>query len=100
MPAHPTWLARIPRAIQELRAFPRPFVDRPLVEALLGIGRRRAQQIMAPCVSDRVGSSGIVDRETLIRHLETIASGDAGQFEIRRRRKVASLLDQLRTDRT
>lgn len=34
--------------IEELQALPRPFVDRATVEFLLGVGCRRAQQIMTP----------------------------------------------------
>jgi len=55
---------------------------------------------MAPCVSDRVGTNGLADRAALITHLRSIAEGDAGQFEVHRRQKVASLLEQLRVERT
>src|SRR4051794_37333901 len=55
---------------------------------------------MAPCVSDRVGTNGLADRDALITHLRSIAEGDAGQFEVHRRQKVASLLEQFRVERT
>jgi len=48
MPARPTWLRDFDRIVAALRASPRPFVDRAMVEALLDVGRRRAQQILAP----------------------------------------------------
>jgi hypothetical protein len=41
MPAKPLWYSRIHLIIQNLQSLPRPFVDRPTVEFLLGVGRRR-----------------------------------------------------------
>lgn len=57
MPAKPVWYSKLDEILRDLRSLPRPFVDRETVEQLLGVGRRRAQQIMAPCISDRIGSS-------------------------------------------
>ena len=53
MPAKPLWYSRIHEIVRELDALPRPFVDRATVEFLLGVGRRRAQQILAPCITER-----------------------------------------------
>lgn len=99
MPAKPVWYSRINEIVTELRSVPRPFVDRATVEFLLGIGRRRAQQILAPCISDRVGANGLADREVVIDHLRRLAESDDGFYERQRRRKVAGILDQLRADR-
>jgi len=99
MPAKPRWYSKINDITRELRALPRPFVDRPTVEFLLGVQRRRAQQIMAPCVSDCVGTNGLADRDALIAHLRRLAEGDGGYYEQRRRRKVAEILMQLEKER-
>jgi len=99
VPAKPRWYSKIGDVIQELESFPRPLVDRATVEFLLGVGRRRAQQILAPCVTDRVGANGLADREALITHLRRLAEGDEGHYERRRRRKVAEILAQLHQDR-
>ena len=77
---------------------PRPFVDRATVEFLLGVGRR-AQQILAPCITERVGTSGLADRDALIAHLRRLAEGDDGYYERHRRRNVAEILTQLKKDR-
>jgi hypothetical protein len=45
MPARPAWIGRINEICTELERLPRPFVDRSTLEALLQVGRRRAQQI-------------------------------------------------------
>src|ERR1022692_5214490 len=66
MPAKPAWYSKINDIIRDLQSLPRPFVDRATVEFLLGVGRRRAQQIMAPSITDRVGANGLADRTPLI----------------------------------
>ena len=99
MPAKPTWYSQIDHIVKELQASPRPFVDRPTVEFLLGVGRRRAQQIMAPCITERVGSNGLANREVFIDRLRRLAEGDERFYEVQRRRRVADLIEGLRKER-
>lgn len=99
MPAKPAWYSKINDVIRQLQDLPRPFVDRATVEFLLGVGRRRAQQIMAPWITDRVGTNGLADRNALIAHLRRLAEADDGYYERQRRRKVAEILIQLQKER-
>jgi len=100
VPAKPIWYRNLAYVIEVLRKQPLPYVDRTTVEFLLGVSRRRAQQIMAPCVLERrPGVNGLADRAALITRLEQIAEGDEGAYEIERRRKVASLINNLRQQR-
>ncbi len=99
MPTKPVWYRKLPYIIGELRRLPRPYVDRATVEFLLGVGRRRAQQIMGPCVVDRVGASGLADRDALVARLEQIAAGEEAFYEVQRRQKVARLIEGLRRER-
>jgi hypothetical protein len=99
VPAKPTWVSKLDSIIEELSALPRPFVDRSTIELVLGVGRRRAQQIMAACVTDQVGASSLVERAVLIKHLRRVAQGEEVSFELRRRRRVASLIGALRQER-
>ena len=100
MPAKPdAGIGNLPHILEELRRLPRSYVDRATVEFLLGVSRRRAQQIMAPCIVDRVGANGLADREGLINHLHQIATGEEAFYEVQRRRKVASIIDGLRRER-
>lgn len=99
MPAKPVWYSHLDAIVRALEALPRPFIDRATLEMLLGVGRRRAQQIMAPCITDHVGANGLVDREVLIAHLRRLARTDDCSYERTRRRKVAVLLEELRRDR-
>jgi hypothetical protein len=85
---------RIEAVIQVLEALPRPFVDRATIESLLGVGRR-AQQILAPCVTERVGSNGLADRDALVAHLRHLAKSDRHHYEQHRRQKVAAKLAEL-----
>ena len=99
MPSKPVWYSKLDDVIHELELLPRPFVDRATLEFLLGVGRRRAQQILAPCITERVGTNGLADRDALIARLRRVAEGDDGYYERRRRRNVAEVLAQLQKDR-
>ena len=99
MPAKPSWYRNLPNIISALQRHPVSYVDRATIEFLLGVRRRRAQQIMAPCITDRVGANGLADRDALIERLQRIAEGDDGYHEIQRRKKVARLIADLRQER-
>jgi hypothetical protein len=99
VPAKSSWCSKINDIANQLAALPRPFVDRATVEFLLGVGRRRAQQIMAPCITDRVGASGLAGRDALVVHLRRLAEGEEVYYERQRRRKVAGIVAQLQRER-
>ena len=82
-----------------LRTLPDPWVDRATIETLLGIGRRRAQQILAPCVGRQIGGAGVADREAVIAHLQRLATGEASHYESQRRRRLAAQIDALQRER-
>jgi hypothetical protein len=103
MPDKPTWCGHLDVVVEELRALPYPLVDRQTVERLLHVRRRRAQQILQPCVRQQIGANGLADREELIAHLRSLASGDSIYYESRRRQRLArtlSSLNQAWTERT
>jgi hypothetical protein len=96
MPAKARWYGRLGQVIAELEALPCPAVDRATLQFLLGVGARRAQQIMSECATERIGSSSLADRDLLVAHLRRLAAGDAGHYERQRRHRLASTLEQLR----
>jgi hypothetical protein len=96
VPDKPIWYGRLDQVIAELVNLPWPWVDRETLQALLKVGPRRAQQILRPCVTRRVGASGVAAREELIAHLKSLAAGDQVYFERRRRQKLAQVLEGLR----
>jgi hypothetical protein len=99
MPDKPVWCGRLDEVIGELRALPYPWVDRATLERVLGVRRRRAQQILRPCVHQQAGSNGVAEREELISHLRRLASGEAIHYERRRRQKLAERLEELDQER-
>jgi hypothetical protein len=96
MPDKPTWYGRLEEIIRELQALPYPWVDRATLEPILGVGRRRAQQILKPSVTHQVGSNGLADRAALIAHLRALAAREEASYEQQRRRRLAGALAQLR----
>jgi hypothetical protein len=96
MPDKPLWIDRIPQAIAAFESLPDGWVDRPLLESLLGVGRRRAQQILAPVASRRVGASVMARREDVAEHLKRLASGQAAYYESRRKRRLWAELGRAR----
>jgi hypothetical protein len=99
VPQKPAWFSRINEIVSQLDALPRPFIDRATVEFLFGVGRRRAQQILAPLISDHVGANGLAPRDALISYLRRLASGDDAHYELLRRQKVAEALEGLHRER-
>jgi hypothetical protein len=96
MPDKPTWIGRLNEICRELETLPSPWIDRQTLEDILGIGTRRTQQLMAPVVTQTIGRNGMADRNQLILHLRRVAAGDTTHYERQRRRKLGSILEELR----
>lgn len=94
MPDKPVWYRRLDTAIAQFEALPFPWVDRAEIESALGVGRRRAQQILQPLVQKSIGKSGLAGRDDLIGHLRRLAEGDTVHYEKRRREKFAAILEE------
>jgi hypothetical protein len=95
MPDKPTWCGHLEEAIAELQSLPYPWIDRLTLERVLRVRRRRAQQILQPCVQQQVGANGVADRDELIAHLRRLASGEVTSYERRRRERLAATLQNL-----
>ena len=98
MPDKPTWYGRLEEAIQQLEALPYPWVDRASIEVVLGVGRRRAQQILQPLLSRQVGRNGLAPREPVIQHLRHLAAGESAFFEKQRQKRFSTALSRLREE--
>jgi hypothetical protein len=97
MPAKPAWHGKLDQIVTELEALPPgSSVNRSTLEFLLGVGPRRAQQIMAACVTERVGTSSLADRDLLCQYLRQLAAGNSGFYESQRQRRVAAAIEELR----
>ena len=98
MPDKPLWLDRVPEAIRQLEQAAEPWVDRPALEFLLGVGRRRAQQLLAPLAQRRVGTSLVAQRADLVAHLKRIAAGEPAYYEERRQKQLWARLTETRRE--
>ena len=96
MPAKPIWFLRIPEILVELEALPVPFLDRPAVERLFGVRRRRANQLMAPFCGFQAGRTFLADRQQLLGWLRSLHSGQEFAMEERRRARVLASLEEAR----
>ncbi len=94
MPDKPRWLNRVPAAIKALSESSLPWVDRATVETLLGVRRRRAQQILAELVTEERGRVVVVEKTALIEHLRRLAAGEDAFYEQRRRQRLRELLEE------
>lgn len=99
MPDKPTWCGHLEDIASHLRQLPDAWIDRSTLQEILGVGPRRAQQILAPCVSRRIGANGVAGRETVIAHLQRLASGETAYYEQQRRQRLASHIDTLYQER-
>ena len=100
MPDKPLWFDRLPDAIRELEQDPNPnpWVHRPAIEALLGVGRRRAQQLLAPLADRYIGTSLVARRADMIAYLKRLAAGEQAWYEGRRRKRLWAELDRTRRE--
>lgn len=96
MPRKAEWIERLPAALDQLRAFPAPVVDRTIVEKILRIHRRTAIRLLHRCGGFQVGKTFLMDRLEFIQRLEEIAAGDDVTSELARRTRLADDLDRTR----
>lgn len=96
MPDKPLWAHRLPEAIHTLEQLPLPWVDREIVQDILKVGRRRAQQILSPLGSQRRGCTTVVERAALIRRLQHLAAGETAYYERKRRERLWERVDEER----
>ncbi len=110
MPAQPSWHLRVPeiRVALSDSAAP-PFLDRPAIEQLFGLGRRQAIRILTACGGYQIGKTFLVNREALLGYIEGVEkTGSVEQMRQRRLRINAALQEvanhvaaqrtQIRTD--
>ena len=92
VPAKPIWYGRLDEIVAEVSALTQPWIDRHMVQEILHVRPRRAQQILQPCLSGKVGNSGVASRESFLEHLKALASGEDSFYEQRRRQRFAQTL--------
>jgi hypothetical protein len=96
MPSRPAYFHRIAEALDALRGVSTDWVDRRMIEELLGVSKTVAWRVMRRCgAADGPGNTIVCGRDTLIRSLEALMETGECEREIRRRARVEASLDQL-----
>jgi hypothetical protein len=90
------WLLHLPEIIEMLAAFDVPVVDRAIIERLFGLRRRRAIELLHRFGGYQAGRTFLIERRTLIEHLQHLAEGEEFQVELRRRERLDGEIDKLR----
>ena len=77
MPSPPQWFQHVDSALEALRAFPGPLVDRAGLEKLLRVSRRTAIRLMNHFGGYQAGKTFLIDRQDLIAALERVQTGES-----------------------
>ena len=96
MPRKSEWLQRVPEALDELRQFPAPVIDRAILETVLKVHRRVAIRLMNRFGGFQAGKTFLIDRLQLIDRLEDISGGVDFAVERDRRAQLADELERTR----
>lgn len=99
MPAQPQWLLRLPEIIDELAGVEAPVIDRPVIERVFGVKRRRAIHLLGWFGGYQVGRTFVVERQALLTQLRAIVGGERFGFEKRRHARLAEDLERARKQR-
>jgi hypothetical protein len=95
MPAQPSWFPRLSEILAELRSLEQiPYLDRQAFERLFHVRDRRARVLMSRFGGLQIGNAWVIDRQELIRALETIQRGEDFQWEQWRRRRIAAFYQE------
>ncbi len=97
MPDKPLWIGGLAAILRRLEdpQFPTPGSDlcfRRHIESLLGVGARRAQQLLGACATLRVGRNLAVPKAALRDYLSRYAAGESAEWENLRRQKLGRML--------
>ena len=96
MPRKAEWIEQLPSALEELRRFPAPVIDRSILEKVLHIRRRTAIRLLNRFGGFQSGKTFLIDRLQLIAKLEEIDRGDDVTAERDRRARLADELEKTR----
>ncbi len=90
------WLLRLPFILGELQQLSVPVVDRSLIESLFHVERRRAIQLLHRFGGYQSGRTFLIERNSLLRSLALLESGDEFSTEVCRKERLSTELHRLR----
>lgn len=96
MPSRPSYFHRVSAAIGELKACNVPWVDRRMIEELLGVSKAVAWRVMRRCgAQDGPGGALVCSRDDVIAALEALEASGEWRQESRRRERMETYLAQM-----
>lgn len=98
MPRQPEWLQQVPSALDQLREFPAPVLDRAALERLLSVSRRDAIRLLHRFGGYQSGRAFLIGREDLVRQLEAVAASGQYGHEVSRRSRLGEELERTRKE--
>jgi hypothetical protein len=99
MPDQPSWIGFVPQILRDLEApGGPPFLDRSAVEALFGVRRRQAIELLRRFGGYQIGKTFLVPREAVVRFLRDPERWPAVAGEKARFERVLSALGQARAE--
>jgi hypothetical protein len=96
MPRKAEWIEQLPEALEELRRFVAPVIDRAILEKILSVQRRTAIRLLNRFGGFQSGKTFLIGREKLIAKLEDVARGTDVTAERDRRARLADELEKTR----
>lgn len=99
MPGKSRWLLQIPSIIDQLTALDVPVLDRAACERIFGVKRRRAIDLMQRFGGYQAGNTILIDRQDLIRQLQSMADDPDVERERRRKQRLSEQLVKLEKHR-
>jgi hypothetical protein len=96
VPRKAEWTEQLPFALEELRRFPAPVIDRSILEKVLRVQRRTAIRLLHRFGGFQSGKTFLIDRLQLIAKLEDVDGGDDVTAERDRRTRLADELEKTR----
>jgi hypothetical protein len=99
VPDQPSWIGFVPQILRELEApGSPPFLDRPAVEALFGVRRRQAIELLRRFGGYQIGKTFLAPREAVVRFLRDPERWPAVAGEKARFARVLNALGAARTE--
>jgi hypothetical protein len=101
VPASPTWLRRVPNAIEQLEGWAHDSLTRADLQTLLGVGKARAVQLMHAWGATRRGGRGnlLLEKGALLRRFKALRRGRQLVEEERRVERLIGVLQEARVSR-
>jgi hypothetical protein len=101
VPTSPTWLRRVPNAIEQLEAWAHDSLTRADLQTLLGVEKARAVQLMHAWGATRRGGRGdlVLEKGALLRRFKALRRGGRVEQEEQRVERLIGVLQEARISR-